>query len=140
MVLLSTVLYRSQLHIQAYNQKYLEHQEKSRTSAEGKFKGGLVDQNEQTARLHTATHLLNAALRQVLGDGVYQRGSNITPERLRFDFSFGRKLTEDELASVSQIVNEAIKKEIPVNCIEMTVGGRVNNWSDTDVITCAFKL
>ena len=107
--------------IDGFKQKYLEHQEKSRTSAEGKFKGGLADQSEMTTKLHTATHLLNAALRQVLGDGVYQKGSNITPERLRFDFSFGRKLTENELTKVSRIVNDAILKNIPVECQEMTV-------------------
>lgn len=107
--------------IEGFGQKYLEHQEKSRSSAEGKFKGGLADHSEQTTKLHTATHLLNAALRQVLGDSVYQRGSNITPERLRFDFSFDRKMTDEELARVSQIVNEAISKNIPVECHEATV-------------------
>ncbi|MDR0286467.1 MAG: alanine--tRNA ligase [Clostridiales bacterium] len=94
--------------IDGFKKKYLQHQEESRSSSEGTFKGGLADNSEQTTRLHTATHLLNAALRQVLGDDVYQRGSNITPERLRFDFSFDRKLTDNELAKVSQIVNEAI--------------------------------
>jgi len=107
--------------IDSFKTKYLEHQEKSRNSTDGKFKGGLADHSDQTTRLHTATHLLNAALRQVLGDDVYQRGSNITAERLRFDFSFGRKLTDDELLRVSQIVNEAILKGIPVLCQEMTV-------------------
>ncbi|WP_040949712.1 alanine--tRNA ligase [Gorillibacterium massiliense] len=107
--------------IDGFNSKFLEHQEKSRSSAEGKFKGGLADNSVQTTKLHTATHLLNSALRQVLGDDVYQRGSNITPERLRFDFSFDRKLTNEELIKVSQIVNEAISKNIPVECNEMTV-------------------
>jgi alanyl-tRNA synthetase len=104
-----------------FKMNYLEHQEKSRNRTDGKFKGGLADHSDQTTRLHTATHLLNAALRQVLGDEVYQRGSNITPERLRFDFSFNRKLADDELLKVSQIVNEAISKSIPVECREMTV-------------------
>ncbi|KAI4453271.1 alanyl-trna synthetase [Holotrichia oblita] len=104
-----------------FKQKFIEHQEKSRNSAEGKFKGGLADNSELTTKLHTATHLLNAALRQVLGDDVYQRGSNITTERLRFDFSFKRKMTGDELSRVSQIVNEAISKSIPVECFEMTI-------------------
>lgn len=110
-----------EIDIEGFYKKYLKHQEKSRSSAEGKFKGGLSDYSETTTKLHTATHLLHAALRQVLGESIYQRGSNITPERLRFDFSFGRKLTDDELFSVSLIVNEAIKKDIPVECLEMTV-------------------
>ena len=80
----------------------------------------MADNNEQTARLHTATHLLNGALRRVLGEEVAQRGSNITSERLRFDFSFGRKVTKDELARVEAIVNEAIQKNIDVILEEMT--------------------
>ncbi len=102
-----------------FEQRFKEHQEKSRQGAEGKFKGGLADASIQTARLHTATHLLNGALRKVLGDGIYQRGSNITEERLRFDFSFDRKLTADELNEVSRIVNEAINKCIDVIGEEM---------------------
>ena len=85
------------------------------------FKGGLADTSEETARLHTATHLLHAALRKVLGDEVAQKGSNITAERLRFDFSFGRKVTKDELAQVEKMVNEAIQAKVPVVCEEMTV-------------------
>lgn len=94
--------------------KFKEHQEKSRQGAAGKFAGGLADHSEQTARLHTATHLLNGALRKVLGDTIYQRGSNITSERLRFDFSFDRKVTREELDQVAAIVNEAIEKQIEV--------------------------
>lgn len=97
-----------------FHQKFEEHQNKSRQGAAGKFAGGLADHSEQTARLHTATHLLNGALRKVLGDEVSQRGSNITSERLRFDFSFHRKVTEEELKQVSAIVNEAIEKKIDV--------------------------
>ncbi len=104
-----------------FEQRFKEHQEKSRQGAEGKFKGGLADASIQTARLHTATHLLNGALRKVLGDSICQRGSNITEERLRFDFSFDRKLTADELKEVSRIVNEAIDKRIDVTCMEMTL-------------------
>ena len=100
---------------------FKEHQEKSRAGAEKKFKGGLSDASEETARLHTATHLMNAALRKVLGDGVWQRGSNITPERLRFDFSFDRKMTKEELEEVTRLVNEAIQADVPVTCEEMTV-------------------
>lgn len=104
-----------------FKKKFKEHQEKSRIGAEKKFKGGLADSSVDTARLHTATHLLNGALRKVLGTSVYQKGSNITSERLRFDFSFDRKMTTEELEEVSNIVNEAINKKIPVICEEMTV-------------------
>ena len=103
-----------------FQKKFKEHQEKSRQGAAGKFAGGLADNNEQTARLHTATHLLNGALRAVLGNEVSQRGSNITSERLRFDFSFGRKVTREELTQVEAIVNEAIQKNIDVILEEMT--------------------
>lgn len=103
-----------QVDMESFRQKFEEHQQKSRQGAAGKFAGGLADHSEQTARLHTATHLLNGALRQVLGDGIYQRGSNITAERLRFDFSFDRKVTPEELKQVSDIVNEAIEKQIDV--------------------------
>ncbi len=104
-----------------FNEKFKEHQARSRNGAESKFRGGMADNSEQTSKLHTATHLLNAALRQVLGDGVYQRGSNITAERLRFDFSFDRKVTDAELKEVSAIVNGAIQKKIDVICEMMTV-------------------
>ena len=77
--------------------------------------------SEETAKLHTATHLLHAALRKVLGDEVHQKGSNITAERLRFDFSFGRKMTDEEKAEVEKLVNEAIQAAVPVACEEMTV-------------------
>jgi len=106
--------------LEGFRQKFEEHQEKSRQGAAGKFAGGLADNNEQTARLHTATHLLNGALRTVLGDEVSQRGSNITSERLRFDFSFGRKVTKEELEQVEAIVNEAIRKKIDVMLEEMS--------------------
>ena len=106
--------------IVGFEQRFKEHQEKSRQGAEGKFKGGLADSSIQTTRLHTATHLLNGALRKVLGEDVFQRGSNITEERLRFDFSFDRKLTADELNEVSKIVNKAIDNSIDVICEEMT--------------------
>ncbi len=108
--------------VEGYNKKFAEHQEKSRQGAEGKFKGGLADHSEQTAKLHTATHLLNGALRTVLGENVYQRGSNITAERLRFDFSFDRKVTKEELEEVSSIVNKAINDNVEVVCEEMSVG------------------
>ena len=107
--------------VEGFDKCFKEHQEKSRAGAEKKFKGGLADASAETARLHTATHLLNGALRKILGDGVYQKGSNITAERLRFDFSFDRKMTAEEIKAVTDIVNEAIRKDIPVVCEEMTV-------------------
>ena len=109
-----------QVDMDGFQKKFEEHQNKSRQGAAGKFAGGLADENEQTARLHTATHLLNGALRKVLGEEVSQRGSNITSERLRFDFSFGRKVTKEELEKVEAIVNEAIRKKIDVILEEMT--------------------
>ncbi len=81
----------------------------------------MSDNSIQTARLHTATHLLNGALRRVLGDSINQRGSNITPERLRFDFSFDRKVTADELMEIARIVNAAIANKIEIKYEEMTV-------------------
>ena len=101
---------------------FSEHQNKSKQGAEQRFKGGLAEANEVTARLHTATHLLQAALRKVLNDDtISQRGSNITAERLRFDFSFGRKLTKEELQQVEDQVNEWIQAKAPITCEEMTV-------------------
>jgi alanyl-tRNA synthetase len=99
---------------------FREHQLKSQAGAEQKFKGGLADNTEATARLHTATHLMHEALRKVLGDTVAQKGSNITAERLRFDFSFARKMEPDEIAQVERLVNDAIKADAPVAMIEMS--------------------
>jgi alanyl-tRNA synthetase len=105
-----------------FQEEFNKHQEISRIGAEKRFKGGLADTTEQTTRLHTATHLLNEALRKVLNKkDIVQRGSNITPERLRFDFNFDRKLTEEELKQVEKSVNEQIKKSLPVKREETTV-------------------
>ncbi len=101
--------------------RFKEHQQKSQQGAQQRFKGGLADNSEQTTKLHTATHLLQAALRKVLGDEVMQRGSNITAERLRFDFSFGRKVSKEELAEVERLVNEAIEADAPITSEEMTL-------------------
>lgn len=107
--------------VEGFRAAFAEHQKKSQAGAEQRFKGGLADASEATARLHTATHLLQAALRKVLGDSVAQRGSNITPERLRFDFSFERKVAPDELKEVERLVNEAIAADAPITCEEMAV-------------------
>ena len=104
-----------------FAERFKQHQATSQAGAEQRFKGGLADHSEQTARLHTATHLMHTALRKVLGPEVAQKGSNITAERLRFDFSFGRKMTAEEIAEVEKLVNEAIAAKAPVVCEEMTV-------------------
>jgi alanyl-tRNA synthetase len=98
-----------------------KHQEKSRESTKGKFKGGLVDHSPQSIQYHTATHLLHQALRTVLGDHVVQKGSNITPERLRFDFAHPAKLTPEEKQAVEALVNEQIKADLKVTRHEMSV-------------------
>ena len=103
-----------------YQKLFKEHQEKSRMGSEAKFKGGLASTVEMEVKYHTATHLLNAALKQVLGSHVHQKGSNITPERLRFDFSHGAKMTDEEKKKVEDLVNEYIKQDIKVERLEMT--------------------
>ncbi len=108
--------------IDGFNARFEEHRNLSHAGAEQRFKGGLADTGELTARLHTATHLMHRALKEVLNDdSVNQRGSNITPERLRFDFSFGRAMTPEEVKAVEDKVNAAIKADVPVTCEEMTV-------------------
>ncbi|MBR3271534.1 MAG: alanine--tRNA ligase [Clostridia bacterium] len=108
--------------VNGFHAAFEEHQKKSQAGAEQRFKGGLADHSEATAARHSATHLLHAALRKVLNDdSVAQKGSNITAERLRFDFSFGRKVTPEELAEVEKLVNEAIAAHAPITCEEMTV-------------------
>jgi len=99
------------------------HQNLSRAGAEQKFKGGLADHSAETTKLHTATHLLNAALRRVLGDHVGQKGSNITSERLRYDFNHADKMTPEQIAEVEALVNDAIKADLPVSYHLSTVDG-----------------
>ena len=104
-----------------FDKRFKVHQEKSRAGAEQTFKGGLADHSEETTKLHTATHLLNAALRNLIDPDIRQKGSNITADRLRFDFNFDRKLTPEELKKIEEYVNDAIKQDIPVVCKEMPV-------------------
>lgn len=104
-----------------FEQELAKHQELSRTASVGMFKGGLADASEETKRLHTAAHLMLAALRKVLGDHIYQKGSNITAERLRFDFSHPEKMTPEQISTVETMVNDAISKNLPVSYEEMTV-------------------
>ena len=106
---------------EGFSEKFAEHQKKSQLGSEQRFKGGLADHSEKTTKLHTATHLLQAALRKVLGDEVAQKGSNITEERLRFDFSFSRPMTKEEIDETQKLVNEAIQRKMPITCEEMTV-------------------
>lgn len=110
------------IDVKGFEKEFKKHQDISRAGAEKRFKGGLADSGEATTKLHTATHLLNQALREVLGKKeIFQRGSNITPERLRFDFNFDRKLTKEELQKVEDWVNERIKEKHPVEYKELTV-------------------
>lgn len=106
---------------EGYKKAQAEHQAKSAMGGEQKFKGGLAESNEETARLHTATHLLQAGLRKVLSPTVCQKGSNITVERLRFDFNFERPMTKEEIAEVEDFVNEAIKAGVDVEMQEMSL-------------------
>ena len=110
-----------QVDREGYEAAFKKHQELSHAGAEQRFKGGLADTGIQTARLHTATHLLLAGLKKILSPDIQQRGSNITAERLRFDFNFPRPVTKEELAQVEAFVNQAISEDVPVVCQEMSV-------------------
>ncbi len=100
--------------VEGFRKELQSHQEASRKGAEKKFKGGLADHSEMSVKYHTATHLLHQALRTVLGDGAVQKGSNITPERLRFDFAYGEKPTPEQIAKVESLVNGKIGESLPV--------------------------
>lgn len=111
---------------EGFKQKFAEHQEKSREGASQKFKGGLASTGEMETKYHTATHLLNAALKKVLGPHVHQKGSNITAERMRFDFSHNNKMTDEEKQKTEDLVNEYIKMAIPVEKLEMKKEDAIN--------------
>ncbi|MDO8471526.1 MAG: alanine--tRNA ligase [bacterium] len=106
--------------VNGFNEAFKSHQEKSRTATAGTFASGLADHSEQVIKYHTTTHLLHEALRRILGDTVQQKGSNITPERLRLDFAYGAKLTDEQKQEVEELVNEHITKSLPVTREEMS--------------------
>ncbi|VVB75735.1 Alanine--tRNA ligase [Candidatus Tiddalikarchaeum anstoanum] len=107
--------------VEGFKKEYAKHQETSKLGSEQKFKGGLADNSTETTKLHTVAHLMLESLNKVLNTSVHQRGSNITPERLRFDFSFDRKMTPEELKKVEDLVNQKIKEGIRVVCKEMSL-------------------
>ena len=120
--------------VDGFYDKFREHQEKSRTASKGKFKGGLSGDGEIETKYHTATHLLNAALKKVIGPSVHQLGSNITPERLRFDFPCDHKMTDDEKKKVEDLVNEWIKDDILVEKLEMSKDEAIKSGAECTFI------
>jgi alanyl-tRNA synthetase len=102
-----------------FNFELEKQRERSRTAGVGQFKGGLADQSADSTKLHTATHLMYQAMREVLGDHVEQKGANITPERIRFDFSHPEKVNPEQIAQIEKIVNEKIAEDLPVTWEEM---------------------
>ena len=131
--------------VEGYKQKFKEHQELSRTASAGKFKGGLAGSGEIETRYHTATHLLNAALKEVIGPDVHQKGSNITSERMRFDFSCDHKLTDEEKNKTEALVNKWISEDLPVSVKEMSKTDAINSGAECmfiekypDVVTVYF--
>ena len=110
-----------EVDVEGYHKAFEEHQQKSHAGAEQRFKGGLQDNTEEVTRLHTATHLMNAALRTLVDENIRQKGSNITAERLRFDFNLDRPLTPEEIKKIEDYVNNAIAAKADVICTEMTV-------------------
>ncbi|MBO4600638.1 MAG: alanine--tRNA ligase [Bacilli bacterium] len=116
--------------IEGYKQKFKEHQELSRTASQGKFKGGLAGSGETETKYHTATHLLNAALKLVVGPEVHQKGSNITAERMRFDFSCDHKLSDEEKQKTEEIVNNWIKEDLKVTVEEMNKADAIKSGAE----------
>jgi alanyl-tRNA synthetase len=109
------------VNMKEFKKEFEKHKEMSRSTSVGMFKGGLVDHGEETTKLHTATHLLHASLREILGNGVTQKGSHITSERLRFDFSYPEKLTDEELEKVEELMNKQIDSSLPISFSEMSL-------------------
>jgi len=109
------------LNKKEFDEIFKKHQNLSRSTSAGMFKGGLSDHSERTIKLHTTAHLLQATLRKTLGDHVQQKGQNITPERLRFDFSHPEKLTESEIQEIEKLINEQINANLPVSFKEKSL-------------------
>jgi alanyl-tRNA synthetase len=107
--------------VAGFEAAFAAHQQQSRQGSAARFRGGLAERLPETTRLHTATHLLHAALRQVLGPHAEQRGSNITAERLRFDFAHGAQLSPEQIAAVEALVNEQIRRDLPVSFQEVSI-------------------
>ena len=120
--------------VDGFYEKFREHQEKSRTASKGKFKGGLSGNSEIETKYHTATHLLNAALKKVIGPEVHQLGSNITPERLRFDFPCNHKMTDEEKKQTEQLVNKWIEEDILVEKLEMSKDEAIKSGAECTFI------
>ena len=118
--------------LEEYNSEFKHHQDLSRTASSGMFKSGLADDSEATRKLHTATHLLNEALRQVLSKDIRQKGSNITPERLRFDFNFPRKLTDEEIKKIESWVNDRIKESLSVTRSEIPLSQAIKSGAQSE--------
>ena len=120
--------------VDGFYEKFREHQEKSRTASKGKFKGGLSGNSEIETKYHTATHLLNAALKKVIGPEVHQLGSNITPERLRFDFPCDHKMTDEEKKQTEDLVNKWIEEDLPVEKLEMSKDEAIESGAECTFI------
>ena len=120
------------IDLEEYNKEFERHQDISRKAAAGKFKSGLADDSEATKKLHTATHILNEALRRILGSEVKQKGSNINPERLRFDFNFPRKLTKEELKKVEDLVNKKINDNLKIHKEEVPLEQAIKSGAQAE--------
>ena len=123
-----------EVDVEGFKEKFKEHQEKSRTASAGKFRGGLAGNSEEETKYHTATHLLNAALKVVVDPNIHQRGSNITAERLRFDFNCDHKLTDEEKQKVEELVNKWISEGLDVSSEEMTKEEAVQSGAECEFI------
>ena len=123
-----------EVDIDGFYEKFREHQEKSRTASKGKFRGGLSGNSEMETKYHTATHLLNAALKEVIGPDVHQLGSNITPERLRFDFPCDHKMTDEEKKQTEELVNKWIEEDLKVEKLEMSKDEAIKSGAECTFI------